>query len=220
MTCWSYTAFCFVASMPRLESSASRARHRWPQDTNRPTLTWLYPWSTTLWAGFSPKVLLAMHEVEKSALMLIKLLDVQPFDEANGRTLRLFSNFFLLKAGYPPAIIPASQADQYAVAIQRSLGFDTQPIIDLIAEADGSGSAVVSGRTTRSAKAQSLAWTNITPNQFFVLLFPLFQLNIARPMRGRPNSLHILRLRYVLACVILGLLPAKVSSAQNSSSSL
>lgn len=76
-----------------------------------------------------------MHEVEKSALMLIKLMDVQPFDEANGRTLRLFSNFFLLKAGYPPAIIPASQADQYALAIERSLGFDTQPIIDLIAEA-------------------------------------------------------------------------------------
>jgi fido (protein-threonine AMPylation protein) len=76
-----------------------------------------------------------MHEVEKSALMLIKLMDVQPFDEANGRTLRLFSNFFLLKAGYPPAIIPASQADQYSLAIQRSLGFDTQPIIDLIAEA-------------------------------------------------------------------------------------
>jgi len=76
-----------------------------------------------------------MHEVEKSALMLIKLMDVQPFDEANGRTLRLFSNFFLLKAGYPPAIIPASQADQYSLAIQRSLGLDTQPIIDLIAEA-------------------------------------------------------------------------------------
>ena len=76
-----------------------------------------------------------MHEVEKSALMLIKLMDVQPFDEANGRTLRLFSNFFLLKAGYPPAVIPASQADQYVLAIQRSLGFDTQPIIDLISEA-------------------------------------------------------------------------------------
>ena len=54
-----------------------------------------------------------MHEVEKSALMLIKLLDVQPFDVANGLTLRLFSNFFLLKAGYPPAIIPASQANEY-----------------------------------------------------------------------------------------------------------
>ncbi|MBM3804624.1 MAG: Fic family protein [Acidimicrobiia bacterium] len=76
-----------------------------------------------------------MHEVEKTALMLIKLADVQPFEEANGRALRLFSNFFLLKAGYSPAVIPANQASQYALAIQRALGFDTQPIIDLIASA-------------------------------------------------------------------------------------
>ncbi|MSO23348.1 MAG: hypothetical protein EXQ58_08875 [Acidobacteria bacterium] len=76
-----------------------------------------------------------MHEVEKSALMLIKLMDVQPFDEANGRTLRLFSNFFLLKAGYPPAVVSASQASPYDLAIQSSLRFDTQPIIDVIADA-------------------------------------------------------------------------------------
>lgn len=76
-----------------------------------------------------------MHEVEKSALMLIKLLDVQPFDEANGRTLRLFCNFFLLKAGYPPAVIPGSQSSQYVLAIQSSLRFETQPIVDLIADA-------------------------------------------------------------------------------------
>lgn len=76
-----------------------------------------------------------MHEVEKSALMLIKLLDVQPFDDANGRTLRLFSNFFLLKAGYAPAVIPANQASEYSLAVQRALRFDTQPIIDLIADA-------------------------------------------------------------------------------------
>lgn len=76
-----------------------------------------------------------MHEVEKSALMLIKLLDIQPFDEANGPTLRLFSSFFLLKAGYPPAVIPANQAGQYSLAIQSSLRLDTQPIIDLISDA-------------------------------------------------------------------------------------
>jgi hypothetical protein len=34
-------------------------------------------------------------------------------------------------------------------------------------------------------------------------------------MRGCPNSSHILRFWYLLACLILGLLPAKVSSAQN-----
>jgi Fic family protein len=76
-----------------------------------------------------------MHEVEKAALMLIKLVDIQPFDEGNGKTLRLFSGFFLLKAGYPPAIIPPDRAGQYAVAIHKALRLQTQPIIDLITEA-------------------------------------------------------------------------------------
>ena len=75
-----------------------------------------------------------MHEVEKAALMLIKLIDIQPFDKGNGRTLRLFSNFFLLKAGYPPAIIDPCKGSQYAMAIQNSLRFHTQPLIDLLAE--------------------------------------------------------------------------------------
>ena len=34
-------------------------------------------------------------------------------------------------------------------------------------------------------------------------------------MRRRSNSLHLLRLRYLLVCLILGLLPARLSSAQN-----
>jgi Fic family protein len=75
-----------------------------------------------------------MHEVEKTALMLIKLMDIQPFEAGNGKTLRLFSNFFLLESGYPPAIIPPYRASQYAIAMQNSLRFHTQPIIDLITE--------------------------------------------------------------------------------------
>ena len=76
-----------------------------------------------------------MHEIEKSALMLIKLLDIQPFEECNGPSLRLFSTFAMLKAGYPPAVIPAGRTNEYALAVQRSFRFDTQPIIDVIAEA-------------------------------------------------------------------------------------
>jgi Fic family protein len=76
-----------------------------------------------------------MHEVEKTALVLMKMIDICPFEEANGRTLRLFSSFFLLKTGYPPAIIPSARASQYANAIQNSLSFRTQPLIDLLTEA-------------------------------------------------------------------------------------
>jgi Fic family protein len=75
-----------------------------------------------------------MHEVEKAALVLIKFVDIQPFDDGNGRTLRLFANFFLLRADYPPAIVSSERASQYAIAIQNSLRFHTQPLIDLLAD--------------------------------------------------------------------------------------
>ena len=83
---------------------------------------------------FSSDSFQEMHEVEKTALVLIKLIDIWPFEEGNGRTLRLFANIFLLKAGYPPAIIPPERASQYAVAIQHSLRFHTQPLIDLLTD--------------------------------------------------------------------------------------
>ncbi|MEW5978149.1 MAG: Fic family protein [Acidobacteriota bacterium] len=75
-----------------------------------------------------------MHEVEKTALLLMKMIDIHPFETANGRTLRLFSNFYLLRSGYPPAIIPSAKASQYAIAMQNSLRFHTQPLIDLLAD--------------------------------------------------------------------------------------
>jgi fido (protein-threonine AMPylation protein) len=76
-----------------------------------------------------------MHEVERMALMLIKLTDIHPFEGGNGKTLRLCSNFYLLKGGFPPAVIPVARASQYAIAIQNALRFHTQPLIDLLAEA-------------------------------------------------------------------------------------
>jgi Fic family protein len=76
-----------------------------------------------------------MHEVEKTALVLMKLADIVPFEQGNGLTLRLFANFFLLRGGYVPAVIGPRCADRYSAAIKDSFRFHTQPLIDLLAEA-------------------------------------------------------------------------------------
>jgi len=76
-----------------------------------------------------------MHEVERAALMLIRLVDIHPFDRENGKTIRLFSNYFLLKAGYPPAIIRSEQALVYAQALQEALQFRTGALVKLLTEA-------------------------------------------------------------------------------------
>ena len=75
-----------------------------------------------------------MHEVEQAALVLLKLTDIQPFDRHNGKTLRLFSNFFLLRAGYPPAVIRSELAGRYALALQKALCFETGPLVELLTE--------------------------------------------------------------------------------------
>jgi Fic family protein len=67
--------------------------------------------------------------------VLIRLLDLLPFGRGNGITARIYSNYFLLRSGYPPAVISGSLASQYAGAIQNALHYDTQGIIDLINQA-------------------------------------------------------------------------------------
>lgn len=106
------------------------------REGNEPIEAELVPWvveNALEW--FNSDSFHEMHEVEKTALVLMKMIDIVPFDEANGRALRLFSSFFLLKTGYPPAIIPSTRASHYAAAIQNSLSFHTQPLIDLLTEA-------------------------------------------------------------------------------------
>ncbi len=75
-----------------------------------------------------------MHEVEQTALVLLKLTDIQPFDRHNGKTLRLFSNFFLVRSGYPPAVIRSEQADRYLMALQKGLCYHTGPLVELLTE--------------------------------------------------------------------------------------
>lgn len=40
-----------------------------------------------------------------AALAHLKLVDIHPFSDGNGRTSRLLMNLILIKAGYPPVII-------------------------------------------------------------------------------------------------------------------
>ena len=75
-----------------------------------------------------------MHEVEQAALVLLKLIDIQPFDQHNGTTLRLFSHFFLVRAGYPPAVIRSEMAGRYSMAVQKALCYQTGPLVELLTE--------------------------------------------------------------------------------------
>jgi len=121
-----------------LHSSAGRFREQelQPSGGHEPTdVELIAPVVENVWQWFRSDSFMEMHEVERTALMLIKLIDIHPFDCGNGKTVRLVSNFFLLKGGYPPAIIEAARSAEYAAAAAQALRLHTQPMVDLIVAA-------------------------------------------------------------------------------------
>lgn len=55
-----------------------------------------------------------LHPVQLSALAHYKLVHIHPFIDGNGRTSRLLMNMILMRAGFPPVIIPKQERYRYA----------------------------------------------------------------------------------------------------------
>lgn len=77
---------------------------------------------------------LAMHPVKYAALAHYKLVHIHPFTDGNGRTSRLLMNIILMRAGYPPVIIPKQQRYKYYEFLQLANEGDIRPFIRFIAE--------------------------------------------------------------------------------------
>jgi len=55
----------------------------------------------------------AIPAIEFSAFAHFKLVDIHPFIDGNGRTARLLMNLFLMRHGFPPAVILKSDRPRY-----------------------------------------------------------------------------------------------------------
>jgi Fic family protein len=74
------------------------------------------------------------HPVEYAALLHLKLVQIHPFIDGNGRTARLLMNLALLQAGYFVAIIPPIIRREYHASIRASSNKDTSPFISFITQ--------------------------------------------------------------------------------------
>lgn len=61
-----------------------------------------------------------MHPIRAAALIHHDFMTAWPFDERTGTAGRLLLNAWLLSAGYPPAIVPALQRQEYFDALIES----------------------------------------------------------------------------------------------------
>ena len=59
----------------------------------------------------SPQVALEAH---------LRLVSIHPFADGNGRTARLLMNLILLRAGYPPLVVPPERRPDYIDSLERA----------------------------------------------------------------------------------------------------
>lgn len=76
----------------------------------------------------------ALHPVKLAALAHYKLVHIHPFTDGNGRTSRLLMNTILMRAGYPPIIIPKQQRHKYYDFLQMANEGDVRPFVRFIGD--------------------------------------------------------------------------------------
>jgi Fic family protein len=75
------------------------------------------------------------HPVERAAKVHAEFVKIHPFVDGNGRTSRLLMNYELMKAGFPPAVIKATDRARYYDALDHAhTTGDDEPFIQLVRE--------------------------------------------------------------------------------------
>ncbi len=73
-----------------------------------------------------------LDPVQFAGWLHIRIANIHPFIDGNGRAARLIMNLALLQAGYPVTIIPPIVRGDYIAALQASNTGDNQPFMDLL----------------------------------------------------------------------------------------
>lgn len=76
-----------------------------------------------------------LNPVEQASIVLLRLLELQPFDEANVRTALVAASLFTLRSELPPIIIRPDMQAAYRNALEEGYRMNTKPMVELIAEA-------------------------------------------------------------------------------------
>jgi len=79
-----------------------------------------------------PKLREKHHPVEFASLLHIRIANIHPFIDGNGRTARLVMNLALLQEGYPVTVIPPVLRSDYMETLKESNKGNNQPFIHLI----------------------------------------------------------------------------------------
>jgi hypothetical protein len=74
---------------------------------------------------------------QAAAVALARLVEILPFDDANGRVSRLAASHLMLRGGMRPPILVAGDAPRLRAALESAFRLETEPLTALLAEASG-----------------------------------------------------------------------------------
>jgi len=74
---------------------------------------------------------------QAAAVTLARLLEVLPFDEANGRVSRLAASHLMVRGGMRPPILVSGDAPRLRAATESAFRLETEPLVALLVEASG-----------------------------------------------------------------------------------
>jgi len=74
---------------------------------------------------------------QAAAIALARLVEILPFDDANGRVSRLAASHMMVRGGMRPPILVAGDAKRLRAALEAAFRLETEPLTALLAEASG-----------------------------------------------------------------------------------
>lgn len=76
-----------------------------------------------------------LHPSEQAAIVLMRLLELRPFEERNPQTAFAASSLFTLRSGFPPIIMSSNLQAPFRAALSEGMKMNTKPMVDLVAQA-------------------------------------------------------------------------------------
>ena len=83
---------------------------------------------------FSADSFTELHPIEQAGIVLLRLIDLRPFDRGNEQTALVAASLFTLRSGLPPIIVRVEKQAAYRAALNEGIRMNTKPMVELIAE--------------------------------------------------------------------------------------
>ena len=74
---------------------------------------------------------------QAAGLALARIVEILPFDDANGRVSRLAASHLMVRGGLRPPVLVAGDGPRLRAALEAAFRLETEPLVALLVEASG-----------------------------------------------------------------------------------